>query len=89
MGINSRIAKKKPFINQIKIKRKNLMKTFKGIALNKIKTHTVFTDEMTIQIGKQVRISRSWRERHEKFIPECLSPIYKTSHSINVYACSN
>ncbi|GET54887.1 IS630 family transposase [Rhizophagus irregularis DAOM 181602=DAOM 197198] len=87
-GIHSHVAAKKPFISKrhasarISWCEKYKEKTARDWA------QVIFSDESSIEIGKQSRQIRVWRHTGERFNTECLTPTFKSSRkSVMVWGC--
>ncbi|CAB4484415.1 unnamed protein product [Rhizophagus irregularis] len=78
VGIYSHVAAKKPFISE-----KHALARISWCEKYKEKTaydwaQVIFSDESSVEIGKQSRQIRVWRHTGERFNTECLTPIFKS-----------
>ncbi|EXX73986.1 IS630 family transposase [Rhizophagus irregularis DAOM 181602=DAOM 197198] len=87
-GIHSHVAAKKPFISKrhasarISWCEKYKEKTARDWA------QVIFSDESSIEIGKQSRQIRVWRHTGERFNTKCLTPTFKSGRkSVMVWGC--
>lgn len=87
-GIYSHVAAKKPFISDAnKIARMNWCEE------NQIRNiydwwRVIFTDETSVEIGKQSRQIKVWRRTGERYDVECISPSFKSGRrSLMVWGC--
>lgn len=87
-GIYSHIAAKKPFVSE-----RHAAARVNWCANFKEKTayyweQVVFSDESSVEIGKQSRQIKVWRNTGERFNTECLAPTFKSGRqSVMVWAC--
>lgn len=77
-GIHSHVAAKKPFISK-----KHASARVSWCEKYREKTahdwaQVIFSDESSIEIGKQSRQIRVWRHTGERFNIECLTPTFKS-----------
>jgi transposase len=80
-GINNRIAKKKPFLSDIHIKKRlDFAKQHKSWSLEQWR-RVIWTDESTFEIGKNSRTVRVWRSADEANELDCLAPTFKSGRS--------
>ncbi|CAB4481588.1 unnamed protein product [Rhizophagus irregularis] len=88
VGIYSHVAAKKPFISE-----KHTLARISWCEKYKEKTaydwaQVIFSDESSVEIGKQSRQIRVWRHTGERFNTECLTPIFKSGRkSVMVWGC--
>lgn len=87
-GIHSRVAAKKPFISESHAEaRVNWCKKYKEKDIY-FWLQVIFSDESSVEIGKQSRQIRVWRKAGERFNTECLTPTFKSGRqSVMVWAC--
>jgi transposase len=87
-GIHSHVAAKKPFISK-----KHASARVSWCEKYREKTahdwaQVIFSDESSIEIGKQSRQIRVWRHTGERFNIECLTPTFKSGRkSVMVWGC--
>jgi transposase len=87
-GIHSRVAAKKPFISE-----KHARARVEWCMAHKDKTvedwyRVIFSDEASVEIGRQSRQLRVWRRVGERFNADCLSPTFKSGRqSVMVWGC--
>ncbi|GET67406.1 IS630 family transposase [Rhizophagus irregularis DAOM 181602=DAOM 197198] len=77
-GIHSHVAAKKPFVSK-----KHVLAHVSWCEKYKEKTiqdwnQVIFSDESSVEIGKQSRQIRVWRHTGERFNIECLTPTFKS-----------
>ena len=77
-GIHSHVAAKKPFVSK-----KHALARVSWCEKYKEKTiqdwnQVIFSDESSVEIGKQSRQIRVWRHTGERFNTECLTPTFKS-----------
>jgi transposase len=86
-GINSRIAKKKPYLSAVhRKKRLDFAKNHQSWSLEQWRK-VVWTDEASVELGKNSRTVRVWRRTDEANELECLTPTFKSGRtSIMVWA---
>ena len=87
-GICSRVAAKKPFISErhaaARISWCEKYKEKPASYWNQV----IFSDESSVEIGKQSRQIRVWRCTGERFNAECLAPTFKSGRkSVMVWGC--
>jgi len=81
LNLESRVAVKKPFLSAIHRERRLLFaKKYKSWTAEDWK-RVIWCDESTFEIGKNSRQTRVRREPHEKYLPECLAPTFKSGRS--------
>ncbi|CAB5375279.1 unnamed protein product [Rhizophagus irregularis] len=87
-GIHSHVAAKKPFISK-----RHASAHISWCEKYKEKTacdwaQVIFSDESSIEIGKQSRQIRVWRHTGERFNTKCLTPTFKSGRkSVMVWGC--
>ncbi|EXX68552.1 IS630 family transposase [Rhizophagus irregularis DAOM 181602=DAOM 197198] len=87
-GIHSHVAAKKPFVSK-----KHVLAHVSWCEKYKEKTiqdwnQVIFSDESSVEIGKQSRQIRVWRHTGERFNIECLTPTFKSGRkSVMVWEC--
>lgn len=87
-GIHSHVAAKKPFVSK-----KHALARVSWCEKYKEKTiqdwnQVIFSDESSVEIGKQSRQIRVWRHTGERFNTECLTPTFKSGRkSVMVWGC--
>jgi transposase len=87
-GIHSHIAAKKPFISE-----DNASRRISWCEENRNKSaydwwRVIYSDEMSVEIGKQSRQIRVWRRSGERYDAECLTPTFKSGRrSVMVWGC--
>ena len=88
LELNSRIARKKPFLNENHVARRLAWATkHKNWSLEESK-RIIWTDEASFEIGKNSRQIRVWRKSDEVWNTECLAPTFKSGRvSLMVWAC--
>ena len=87
-GIRFRVATKKPFISErhaaARISWCEKYKEKPASYWNQV----IFSDESSVEIGKQSRQIRVWRGIGERFDNECLAPTFKSGRkSVMVWGC--
>lgn len=87
-GLNSRIAAKKPFINNVnKAKRLAFAYKHQKMTINDWK-NILWTDESSFEIGKNSRQVRTWRLPSERFHSSCLTPSFKSGRqTVMIWGC--
>lgn len=87
-GLRSYIASPKPFISEkhastrVEWCKKNKNMTVRDWA------NIIFSDESSVEIGKQSRQVRVWRHKGERFEEDCIVPIFKSGRrSVMVWGC--
>jgi transposase len=87
-GINSRIAAKKPFINQVnQAKRLVFAREHQRMTIDDWK-NVLWTDESSFEIGKNSRQVHVWRTEGERFNSSCLTPSFKSGRqTVMVWGC--
>jgi transposase len=88
LGISSRIAAKKPFITAAqREKRLEWARDHVNWTMEDWKT-VIWTDESSVEIGKESRTCTVWRREGEHYREECLVPTFKSGRkSIMVWGC--
>lgn len=86
-GMNSRIAKKKPYLSAVHLeKRLAFAKKYKNWQLEQWRK-VVWTDEASVELGKNSRTVRVWRRADEANELDCLAPTFKSGRtSVMVWA---
>lgn len=80
-GINSRIAKKKPFLKNSHVKnRREFVKSYSSWTMDEWKK-VIWTDESSLELGHNSRQVRVWRNEDEAYLEECLVPTFKSGRS--------
>lgn len=80
-GLQSRIARKKPFLSRVhKEKRLAFAKSHVNWTVEQWK-NVIWTDEATFEIGKNFRQIRVWRSTKETYEPDCLAPTFKSGRT--------
>jgi len=87
-GIKSRIAAKKPFINEVnQAKRLAFAHKHQKMTIDDWK-NVLWTDESSFEIGKNSRQVRVWRSEGERFNSSCLAPSFKSGRqTVMVWGC--
>ena len=81
MGLNSRVARKKPFMSAVhRAKRLAFARKHLKWTLQQWKK-VLFTDESTFEIGLNPRRVLVWRRRHERDLPANLVPTFKSGRT--------
>jgi len=88
VGITSHVAAKKPFISESHATaRVSWCEKHKKKTVSDWK-QVIFSDESSVEIGKQSRQIRVWRGVGERFNTECLAPTFKSGRkSVMVWGC--
>src|SRR2546421_4843863 len=87
-GIHSHVAAKKPFVSEKQASaRISWCEKYKEKPPNYWK-QVIFSDESSVEIGKQSRQIRVWRGVGERFNAECFAPTFKSGRkSVMVWVC--
>lgn len=88
-GLDSRIARKKPFLNlsQRKARLAWCTQYTKGWGMGEW-DRVIWTDECSFKVGKNSGRLRCWRRPNEAFTPKCLRPTFKSGRSsLMVWGC--
>ena len=87
-GLNSRIAAKKPFINDInQAKRLKFAQEHQKLTIDDWK-NILWTDESSFEIGKNSRQVHVWRLTSECYNSSCLAPSFKSGRqTVMVWGC--
>jgi hypothetical protein len=87
-NINSRIAAKKPFINDVnQARRLAFALEHRNLTADDWK-NVLWTDESSFEIGKNSRQVRVWRNPSERFHSSCLIPSFKSGRqTVMVWGC--
>jgi len=87
-GIHSHVAAKKPFVSEIHASAHiSWCEKYKDKKAN-YWMQVIFSDESSVEIGKQSRQIRVWRGVGERFSIECLEPTFKSGlKSVMVWGC--
>lgn len=81
LGVNSCIAVKKPFLNNIhRAKRLAFAKQHVLWTVHDW-NNVIWTDESSFEVGKQSRQIRVWRTVYERYNWDCLAPTFKSGRS--------
>ena len=88
LNMHSRVAAKKPFLKDTHKKaRLAWARTHRLFKMEDWK-HLIWTDEASVEIGKQSRQVLVWRRPDEKHLDKCLSPTFKSGRqSLMVWGC--
>jgi transposase len=88
LDMHSRVAAKKPFLKDShKRERLAWARTHKGWDMELWKK-IIWTDESSVEIGKQSRQVMVWRRPGERYSQNCLSPTFKSGRqSLMVWGC--
>jgi transposase len=87
-GIHSHVAAKKPFVSEA-----NAIARVSWCEKNKSKSvydwwRVIFSDESSVEIGKQSRQIKVWRYAGERYDAECITPSFKSGRrSLMVWGC--
>lgn len=87
-GVRSRIAAVKPFLEERHIKERfewcQKMRSMSAYDW----WHVIFSDETSVEIGKQSRQIKVWRHEGERYKAECLRPSFSSGRrSVMVWGC--
>lgn len=87
-GLCSHVAAKKPFISERHAAaRVSWCEKYKKKSVS-YWSQVIFSDESSVEIGKQSRQIRVWRYAGERFNTECLAPTFKSGRkSVMVWGC--
>ena len=78
---SKRMAVKKPFINEKHRKdRLRFAREHKDWTLDQWRK-VIWTDESSIEIGKDVGARKAWRKPHEKYLKACLRPTHRSGRT--------
>ena len=88
LDISCCIAAKKPFLTAKHIqKRKEWAKEHIGWTEQEFRC-VIYTDESSVEIGKQSRQNTVWRKPGERYKKECLVPTFKSGcQSVMIWSC--
>ena len=81
MGYNKRVAAKKPFLKEAHMeKRLQFAKAHRNWIIEQWK-QVVWTDESSVEIGKDILQKKVWRLPQEKYDKDCLKPSFKSGRT--------
>ena len=88
LSMNARKAAKKPFLKDLHKKaRFNWAKEYRVWGKEDWK-HVIWTDEASVEIGKNSRVVWVWRRPGERYLDKCLIPTFKSGRqSLMVWGC--
>ena len=88
LNMASRIARKKPFLKKKhRLQRTEWAKDAVTWGIEEWK-RVIWTDESSVELGKNTRVCRVWRHPGEAFDEKCLVPTFKSGRtSIMVWSC--
>lgn len=88
LGMNSHIAAKKPFLKVAHRKaRLNWAQTHRGWKKEDW-THIIWTDESSVEIGKNSKVVWVWRKPGERYEEKCVAPTFKSGRqSLMIWGC--
>ena len=88
MDVARHIAAKKPFLNMVHTqKRKQWAKEHIALTMTDWK-RIIWTDEASVEVGKQSRQCIVWRKPGERYRKECLVPTFKSGRqSLMIWGC--
>jgi transposase len=88
LGLSRRVAAKKPFLNAKQTKKRWIWaKDHIGWTVEDWKK-VIWTDESSVEIGKESRRCTVWRKPGERYRKECLVPTFKSGRqSVMVWGC--
>ena len=88
LGMHARIAAKKPFLKAAhKAARLAWAKTYRRWGEEDWK-HIIWTDEASVEIGKNSRVVWVWRRPGERHSDKCLTPTFKSGRqSLMIWGC--
>jgi len=88
LNMSSRVARKKPFLKETH--RRVRFKWAKMVQNWGVEewTRIIWTDEASVELGKNTRVCRVWRRPGEAYINKCLAPTFKSGRvSMMVWSC--
>lgn len=81
LGINSRIARQKPFLT-VRHQRARLAWALERVGWNIDEwKRIIWTDEAALEIGAESRTVRVWRTAQETWHPSCIRPSFKSGRT--------
>ena len=88
LGLSKRVAAKKPFL----LKRHQQARLAWAKDRTSMSTedwhHVIWTDEASIELGKQSRVTWVWRKPNERYETDCIAPTFKSGRSsVMVWGC--
>src|SRR6202789_817102 len=88
LDITHRIAAKKPFLSAVHTqKRKEWAKEHMALTMADWKC-LIWTDEASVEVGKQSKQCTVWRKPGERYQRECLGPTFKSRRtSVMIWGC--
>ena len=87
-GVRSRVAAVKPFLEEHHIKgRFEWCQKMRSMSAYDW-WHVIFSDETSVEIGKQSRQIKVWRHKGERYKTECIRPNFRSGRrSVMVWGC--
>jgi transposase len=88
LGMNARVAAKKPFLKPAhRVARREWAKSHRGWEREDWEC-VIWTDEASVEIGKDSRVVWVWRKPGERYDERCLAPTFKSGRqSLMVWGC--
>jgi transposase len=87
-GIRSYIAAKKPFVSENHAKARVVWCEKNQNQVPYYWRQVIFSDETSVEIGKQSRQVKVWRQPGERYNAECLTPSFKSGrNSVMAWGC--
>jgi transposase len=88
LGLNAHVAAKKPFLKKVhRQARHRWARGHRGWG-EKDWHHVIWTDESSVEIGKDSRVPWVWRRPGERYDEGCLAPTFKSGRqSLMIWGC--
>ena len=88
LGMSHRIAAKKPFLSTTHIRKRKIWAR-EALKLTREEwIRIIWTDESSVEVGKELRESTVWRKPGERYRKECLVPTFKSGRqTVMVWSC--
>jgi hypothetical protein len=88
LGKSCRIAAKKPFLSVVHIWKRKIWAKEALKMTREDWIRIIWTDESSVEVGKESRESIVWRKPRERYRKECLVPTFKSGRqSVMVWGC--
>jgi transposase len=88
LGMSRRVAAKKPFLKPLQIEKRKVWAVDHMDWVMTDWERIIWTDEASVEVGKESRECLVWRREGERYLQECLAPTFKSGRtSLMIWGC--